>query len=93
MFNTKTGAFLLIASVLFLGACSLDMTIPKGMPPQVHMPPKGEIKVEEPIVENPALEPGRNVMVEVLLPDSERKTEALLEQYKANLEALEENLD
>ncbi len=86
-------AFVLTAGILFLGACSLDLRIPNGMPPQIVIPPKEEIKVEEPTVENPALEPGRNVMVEVLLPDSERKTEALLEQYKENLENLEKNLD
>lgn len=93
MFHKGFNVALVLAMVFFLGACSFDMTIPKGTPPQIIVPPKEEVKVEEPVVKNPALEDGRNVMVEVLLPESERKTEALLEQYKANLEALEENLD
>lgn len=85
--------FVLSAGLLFLGACSLDLSIPKGMPPQVIVPPKSEINSGQSEKEIPTLDPGRNVMIEVLLPDSERKTEALLEQYKQNLEALEKNLD
>ena len=93
MFHKSFNVALVLAMVFGFGACSLDLRIPKGMPPQVVVPPKMEKPVTEPVSETPVLDPGRNVMVEVLIPDSERKTEALIEQYKANLEAMEKNLD
>ncbi|HOX97458.1 MAG TPA: hypothetical protein PL066_03885 [bacterium] len=84
-----TGA---VGIVFSFSACSLNLSVPKDVPPQIILSDKtlSEKVSEEPT--QPVLEPGRNVMTEVLLPDAERKTEALLKQYQDNLEALEKNL-
>jgi hypothetical protein len=92
MWSKSFKVICVLGLVFSFSACSLNLSVPKDVPPQVILSEETLSKNSEEKLEQPVLEPGRNVMTEVLIPDAERKTEALLKQYQDNLEAIEKNL-